>query len=237
MKYTIILLTCIIFNWGYSQNESFKVNYTVDYLIPKKNGQKDSLSISFNKDGKYLITESKSLAESITKQLMGSLMQNENNLNTSTHIILNTSTGEIYINVNMSNNRMFFKIDITQFMPKNNNSTNFGEGFKLITEKTDSSLNIFDKEIPFYDIYPKNEKDDRINVAIDSDYEVNNNQVFKRFFELVLKSMNASSTFEVDLPQGLILSVKQDNKTLIEAYNIDDTEKTIDINYSFKISE
>jgi hypothetical protein len=74
-------------------------------------------------------------------------------------------------------------------------------------------------------------------MAVNTDYTVNNGVIFKRFFELAFQKTGLNDEFAPDMPNGLIMKVFENDKTMIEAIKVLDKKKTIKINYSFKITE
>ncbi|WP_296385146.1 hypothetical protein [Winogradskyella sp.] len=232
MKKFILLFVFSISTVIYSQNESIIIDYTVDYLIPNKEGIKDTISIGYNMDGKFLWTNSTALAESLAKSMIPNpdLYKKANS-----NIIYNTTTKEIVMDINIDENQIFFKINIGLFIPKKGNVTNV-EDMNLITESTDVTTKVLDKEVNIFTIYPEGKEIDQIEVAIDKDYKMNNNIIFQRLFEIAAIA-TGEKILSSDIPDGLILKIGDNNQTLIEAIKVNTTKKTININYSFKITE
>ncbi len=235
MKKIFTLLLVLCFTFGYAQEKKITINHTVEYLIPsKRKNTTDTISIGFDKNGKYLWTDSKSLAKDLGK----SIFKGNNELLNSAelNIILDTEKMIVILFFKSGENEMYMNLELSKIVPIPQNSEN-QEQFELISENTKETINIANRKAVIYDIYPSNEVNEVISIAFDESIAIDNNKLFKKFFELVFASEGSSSLFGMDFPNGLMMHVSNNGEVMMEANKVDTKTKTININYSFKISE
>ncbi len=236
MKKTLLLILVLFVSFTYSQEKTIELDYIVDYVIANKKKQsKDTISIGYDKSGKFLWTNYKELAKEFSKALFKnnseSILADSNS-----NLILETETADIIFSFENNNNVIFFKINLNAFIPiKNNDAIN--EDIVLISEKTDQITTILNKEYNDYALYPDTEPQSKIFATFDESLPVNNNLLFQKFLELMMQKTNSQGSIASNLPNGLILKVNDGNTSLIEAIRINKSKKTININYSFKVTE
>lgn len=238
MKKIIIPFLLLSFFFGNAQNTEIKIDYTVDYIVPSgRKKTNDTISIGYANDGKYIWTDNKNLAKSLGKTMFRSnpgLMENAN-----LSVIYNTQEGLLMMCFESGKNRMFFSIELSKIIPGPSVVSEEDEEneFELISENTNETIDILDKNATVYDIYPSNKDTDIISIAFDESVKIDNTQLFKNLFQIMLAADGKSGMLGIDIPDGMIMKVSNKGETLLEAVNVDTTSKTININYSFKITE
>ncbi|MCA0153268.1 hypothetical protein [Winogradskyella vincentii] len=236
MRNLITICFIFILTVSFSQEKEIDIHYVVDYTMPsKRNTTVDTISIGYNKEGKYLWTNYNKLALSLAKSL---IKDNKRDYEKATsHIIYHTEQGVLTLLFELGNNSIFFNLDLDSFLPSNEFSSDENESLDLITEDTGETVKILDKDAKVYLMFPGNAPDDIVSMAVDEDYEVNNNEIFKRFFELAFQKTGLQDEFAPEMPNGLIMKIFENDNSMIEAIKVVDKKKTIKINYSFKITE
>ena len=108
----------------------------------------------------------------------------------------------------------------------------------LQSEKISTTFNLNGKEYPKYAVYADVEPDSAMTFAVDESMEMNNTALFMNFIGLMMSTTQSSGTVEGEMPDGIILSIVDNNGvTALEAINVDTIPRKISINNSFKISE
>ena len=232
MKNILTICFCLLIGQSYSQEKSIEIDYLVDYSVPsKRNNTIDTVSIGFNKDGKYLWTNYNKLVLNLAKSLLKN--SSEDYTKAETNLILNTEEGILTLIFELKDNIIFFKLDIDSFLPNNGNDDNLD----LITQVSDEKITVLEKEVAVYNIFPKNNPKDVLSIAVDKTINVNNNLIFKKFFEIAFQKSGLKDNTFPNVPNGLIMTLSDKNKTLIEATKVDKNKRTIKFNYNFKITE
>jgi len=234
MKKVLILLILLCGAFGYAQEKEIVINYTVEYLIPStRKKATDTVNIGFDKSGKYLWTNSKALAEDIGK----SIFRGNSKLMEAAElaIVLDTENMSVIMVFKSEGNEMFMNMELSKIMPLPKNQDQ--DEFELISEDTGNSIEVAGKKASVYDVYPSNKPSEAISIAFDKSIPINNNKLFKRFFELIFAAEGSSSLLGMDFPNGLLMSVSNKGEIMMEAHKVDTKTKTININYSFKITE
>ncbi|WP_299333900.1 hypothetical protein [uncultured Psychroserpens sp.] len=231
--YTLIVLLFVAF--GYSQEQKITIDYTVDYIIPNnRKGTADTITIGYSKNGKHLWTNSEYLAKDLGKSMFKSnskMMENAD-----LDIIYDSENSILIMHFESGKNDMFINMDLETLMTKQI-SFNEDDEFELISENTKESIDVAGHKTTIYDLYPSNKPSDIISVAFDESIEIQNNTLFKSLFELIFAAEGSANLLGMNLPNGLIMKATNKGNTMIEAYKIDTRKKTININYSFKITE
>jgi len=234
MKYlvTFTLLFCI--SIGYAQKKSITIDYSVQYTIPSKYKKvADTVTIGFDKNGKYLWTDSEYLARDFGKSIFKgkeSLLQNAE-----MSIVFDTENGAIMLFFTSGKNEMYMNIELSSIIPLPENSED--NNFELISESSNETITVAGREAVVYDVFPSNKESDKISLAFDESINLNNNKLFKKFFELIFAAEGSSTMEDINLPNGLLLRISSNNETMIEATQVDTKIKTLKFNYSFKITE
>ena len=233
MKQSLFVISFLFFSMSFSQEKNIKIDYTVDYLIPRKSSN-DTLSVGFEKNGKYIWTNSKQLAIELGK----SIFKNNPDLldNSELGIVFDTENSVLMMLFKSGNNEFFFNFELGSIIPKKVNYNNSDEDFELVSVNTNQTINLLNKVANVYDIHSATDNSDPITVAFDESVAIENSLLFKSIFELVIAS-EGGNFIGLDIPNGLILKVENKGKTLLEAYKISEKTKNLNINYSFKITE
>lgn len=236
MKKLIVLLFILGTSLNYSQENTIEIDYIVDYLIPNKKKQTtDTISIGYDKSGKFLWTDYTELAKTFSKKLF------KNNseailANSKSNLILETETTQLFFSFKSDDNIIFFKLNLNAFIPINQNDA-LNENIVLVSEKTEQTTNILNNDYTDYALYPDNEPESKIYATFDETLPVDNNFLFHGFLELMLQKTSSKGSISSNLPKGLILKISDGNVNLIEAIKVTKGKKTIHINYSFKVTE
>jgi hypothetical protein len=229
----IAALFIFITAFSYAQETTIHIDYTVDYAVPSKRKKTvDTISIGFNKEGKYLWTNYNELAVGLAQSLFKD--RSKDFSSAKSNIIYNTETGSLILLFELDDNDIYFNLKIDNFLPGIGNND---ESLTLITEEVGETIEVLGKDVEVYNMFPSNDPEDVITIATDKDYEVSNNQIFKKLFEIAFQSDDINTELTPDVPDGLILKIIEKDKTMIEAIRVNDKKKTIKINYSFKITE
>lgn len=225
------LILCYI-SIGFSQ-ETVRIDYSVDYLIPSARTQKtDTVTIGFDKTGKYIWTDSEYLA----KDLGRSIFKGREDLseNSKLGIILNTETTTVQLFYSSGDNEMYMNMALSSLIPLPKGSE---EEFELISKNTTKTINVAGHDAAVYEVYPSNDEAEKIKLGLDESFDINNNQLFKKLFQLFFAAEGSSSMNDINLPNGLILNISNQGEVLIEAYNINTKPKIFNINYSITVKE
>lgn len=233
-KIVALILLFFAFTFAFAQERTIEIDYTVDYLIPnRKKGTKDTISIGFNKDGKYLWTNYNNLAQDFAR----SVVKNpELAAKANTNIVFDTEKGDLIMAFNIESNTMYFNMDLGMILPINANEAN-EESFVLISNQLIDKETVNGKELEVYEIYPENKPNDKISMIADNDYPVNNSLIFGKLFEIIFRVISNDSEIPTNFPTGLITQLKVDSEIMLEAIKINPTKKTIKLNYSLEIKE
>ena len=235
MKKILFFAFFIISAHTFSQEKTIEIDYVADYVIPSNGNTKvDTISIGFSKNGKYLWTNYNDLALGLAKSMIKN--SSEDFVNAKSNIIFNTEDGTLTLVFELNKNLIYFNLNLDSFIPTNRGN-NDEKGLDLITEDTGETMTVLGKEIKAYTMFPSSNPNDTITMATDEDYDVNNNQIFKKIFEIAFQKSGFSDQTMPNIPSGLIMKIIEKNNTILEAIKVDNIKKTIKINYSFKITE
>lgn len=224
---------CCIFS--FSQEKSIEIDYVVDYVVPSENNTTvDTISIGFNKNGKYLWTNYNELALGLAKSMLKN--SSEDFVDAKSNIIFNTEDGTLTLAFELDKNFIYFNLSLDSFIP-GNESNEDESSLDLITEDTGETMTILGKDMKAYNLFPSSNPDDTITMATDVDYKMNNNQIFKKIFEIAFQKSGLNNETMPNIPSGLIMKIVEKDKTILEAIKVYNKKKTIKINYSFKITE
>lgn len=239
MMKTFFLITSFFFSvtlLGQSQSHEFTIDYTVKYLIKNKEGTKDTVTVGFEKNGKYLWSDYKGIVKEFASKVMG-----DGNLpSDSSNIIYSSVDGKLYFFLDIDAFKMTLETEIATMllMPRDKESS-MNEEVELKHEKTDQNFMFNGKKVAIYKVYPDSAPQNAIGMAIDTSYEVDNNFLFQNFLNVILNATSSKGEIIINIPNGIILSMTEpsSNDMLIEAISIDTKSRKISLNNSFKISE
>ena len=235
MNKALTFLFILVLSFSYAQEKIITIDYTVDYHIPKKNKTEvDTVSIGFDKSGRYLWTDSEFLA----KDLGRSIFRGKEELlkDAQIGIIIDTEKLTITLFFKSGDNDIYMNVALDAIIPISK-STKTENEFELLSEPTGETITVLDREIEVYSIYPSNKPNDTVYFALDKELEVNNSKLFNNFLSLFFASEANSQMKGLNFPNGLILNISDDGKTILEAHKLETTTKTITINHSYKITE
>jgi hypothetical protein len=234
MKKVVIICFCLFVGYSYGQNKTVDIDYTVDYIIPnKRNKANDTVSIGFNKDGKYLWTNYNALAISLAKSMIKN--HSEDFKNAKSNIIYDTENGDLTLAFEFTGNLIFFNLNLNTLLPQNR-SNNEENNLSLITEDLGETINVLGKDVDLYNMFPSENPDDVITIATDKNFKMNNSLIFNKILEIAYQKSGIEDKLP-NVPNGLIMKVIEKDNTLIEAIKVEHKKKTINFNYSFKITE
>ncbi|MDG5493060.1 hypothetical protein [Psychroserpens sp. SPM9] len=235
MKALILPLLIFSFFFGNSQETKIQIDYTVDYIVPSERRKtNDTVSIGYSKSGKFVWTDSKKLAQSLARNMF----KNNPELldNADLYVIYNAEDALLMMCFESGKNKLFFNVELSKLVPGPDIIDESNE-FELISESTNESITILDKKAAIYDIYPSHKETDIVTMAFDESIKIDNTQLFKNLFQIMFASEGNSGLLGINIPEGLIMKVSSKRETILEAIHVDTTPKTININYSFKITE
>ncbi|EDP69940.1 hypothetical protein FBALC1_10422 [Flavobacteriales bacterium ALC-1] len=235
MNKTLTYILILVLGFSYAQEKNITIDYTVDYIIPKKNTtQADTVSIGFDKNGRYLWTDSEYLA----KDLGRSIFRGKEELlkDAEIGIILDTEKLTITLFFSSGDNEIYMNVALDAIIPIRN-SNKPGETFELLSETTGDTIKVLDHEVEVYSVFPSNKPDDTIYIGFDKELKVDNTKLFDNFLSLFFAAEENSEMKALNFPNGLILNISDEGQTIIEAHKIDTNTKTITLNHSYKITE
>ena len=119
-----------------------------------------------------------------------------------------------------------------------NEANKLDETINLVAELVAENQKIINLSSSSYALYADNKPDNSINLFLANELECKNNVYFSKFVEFMLKMTTSGGTINADIPNGLILKIKDpEGNPLIEALEVDTNKKTLTINHSFQIKE
>lgn len=232
----IVIIFLLITSLSFAQETVIDIDYVVDYAIPNnRNESIDTVSIGFNKSGKYLWTNDEVLTKEFGKSVF---LGGANNLNDSDfNIIYDVEANQFIILFSFGKSVIYANLDVETIIPLNKED-GFDDNFNLISELISDQEKLLSQSCSIYELYPESEPEDKLNILVANNLDCKNNVFFSKFVGLMLKMTSSKGEITTELPDGLILKAfDKDGSTLMEAVKIDDNKKTININYSFKITE
>jgi len=239
MKSLYFLLT-ILFSttlWGQSQSHDFTIDYTVKYLIDNaKKATKDTITIGFEKEGKYIWSNYKGLAAEFASEIMpglGAIPDGTSNF------VYASETNKFYMAVFLGPLNMMMDMDIAMVMQGTfSEDDKFNEKVVLESRQTSNMFSFNGGKYPTYEIYADVEPDSAMTFAVDESKEMNNSALLMSFIQLMISATDSSGDIQGELPEGIILSIMDsDKRPLLEAIDVDTKPRKISLNNSFKISE
>lgn len=232
----IIFLFLLVTTVTFSQETVIEIDYVVDYIIPNnKKESVDTVSIGFNKNGKYLWTNYNILGNEFSKSI---LLGNTSKINdTEFNLIYSVEDNKMILYFNFDKSKIYANVDIETIVPMDRRDA-FDEDFNLVATKLNEEKSILDYSCSTFDLHPDNDPSDAITVLVANDLDCKNNVFFSKFVSLMLKMTSSKGEIKSDIPDGLILKAyDKSGSPMIEAINVDKNKKTITINQSFKITE
>lgn len=223
--------------WGQSQSHEFTIDYTVKYHIDNaKKGVKDTITIGFEKNGKYIWSNYKGLAAEFASEVMpglGSIPEGASNF------VYASESNKFYMAVFLGPLNMMMDMDIAIAMQGTfSEDDKFNEKIVLESRQTSNMFSFNGGKYPTYEVYADVEPDGVMTFAVDESKEMNNSALLMSFIQLMISATESSGDIQGELPEGIILSIMDDEgKPLLEAIDVDTKPRKISLNNSFKISE
>ena len=233
----LVSFLCSMTLWGQSQNHEFTIDYTVKYVIDNaKKGAKDTITVGFEKDGKYLWSSYRGLAEEFAAEIMpglGNIPEGASNF------VYASESNKFYMSVFLGPLNMMMDMDIALMMQGTfSEDDKFEEKVVLESRQTSDMFPFMGKEYPTYEVYADLEPDKAITFVVDESRSMNNSALLMSFIQLMISATESSGDIQGELPEGIILSIIDNNDgVLIEAIDVDTKPRKISLNNSFKISE
>ncbi len=218
-----------------SQATTIKLDYTVSYEIQNRKNIKDTIKISFDKEGKYFYSDTEILAKDLAKTIFKKKQHLINN--SKIHLVFDVDKELAYINFNSGQNSMFFRMDITDFIPKGDlkQDSITPDKIQFISKRTDKKVSVLNSEYNLYEMYPSHEVEKPIYVAFDESYDFNINNILYLFASKFALAEN-NLLEQTSINRGIIMQVKNHkDTTILKAVNIAKQQKTIKFNHSFTI--
>lgn len=233
-----ILIILFISKFTYAQETKITIDYTVDYaILTAEEKPKDTISIGFSKDGKYLWSSAPQLVKSLSGAVFNTVRNKGLIENGKSNIILNTEENKVILFLTYGENEFFMNLKIPDLLASDDIEFKATKEFELLSEKTGEETKILNRKGIIYNIFPSNKPEDKIAIAFDESLKVDNNQIFSNIFRIIMASESNEKINGLVIPEGLILQIFEKDKAVLEAINIDTTKKTLTINQSFKISQ
>ena len=236
MKKAILLFFSLFFAFSFSQERTIEIDYTVDYIVPNRKKQTtDTISIGFNKSGKYLWTNDKILSDKISSNsLFGKYLSDSDS---GINLIYSPDEDRMILAATIGSSKFYADLDMNMIFPFGPED-GFNEEVAMITDKSEKQETVLGKDCNVFNLFPDNEPDQGIKVLIDESTTCNNNNYLSQFVTLMLKLTYSEGSITIDVPNGLILKVLDENdNTLIEAIKVDTSKKTLVINHSIQTKE
>jgi len=232
--FTPILILLFVINVT-SQSTIVNLDYTVSYEIPSVKKGKDTLSISFDKDGKFLFTDTNILAKDLARKVFRTNQALINN--SKINLLFDVEKELAYINFNSGQNHMFLQMDINSFLPSKPVKQDSIESkeVQLISKQTDEKVWVMNSEYKLYEIYTSGEVEQPVYVAFDESNSFNINNLLYLFFEKL--ALTESTLLKPkSISKGIIMQIKNHKgDVILTAVNILKQHKKIEFNHSFTI--
>lgn len=234
MKNLFYLVLVLFFTSSYGQSKEITLDYTVTYQVPNaKKNTIDTVSVSYNKEGTYLYTNARFLIDTFSTSVFKS--GNVDFSKSTSNIIYDSHNTDVYMYLDFQGNVIYMKMNLDAVIPTTSDS--FDENIKVITEKATENDFILNKSYPKYLVYPENEPQSILEMVVDEDLSVNNNLILSKFFELMLTKTKSEGSIEMDIPEGLILSVSSNGTYMIKAFEVEKKPIKINLSHSFKVEK
>lgn len=236
----ILSICCLVLSsyvWGQSQNHEFTIDYTVKYLVDNaKKGTKDTVTVGFEKNGKYLWSDYKGIVREFTSKV---LKDDSDIPSGSSNIIYSSADGKLYIILGIDAFKMTLDAEIATLLSNGNANSSMNKKTELKHEKSNKDFMFDGKKVAVYKIFPDTEPQNEIYMAIDTSYSLDNNFLFQNFMNIMLNATSSRGEIKINIPNGIILSMTgpTSDKKIIEAISVHTKPRKISLNNSFKISE
>ncbi len=220
---------------AYGQSATVNLDYEVTYVVPNARKQTtDTVTINITKDGRYLFTEENIMGADFANGLFPNPSMNTSQ--SQSFLLMDTQEMMVYMNFGFGKNSFLFKMDVKDFIPTPQTFEFEEEKLELVSKKAEKKIEVNGISYDTYSIYPAQEPDRPLVMAVDSDKPVTNNKIFEELFKIMVNSTNASG-FTYDIPEGLILYMELDNKMIIQVIETKKISKKVSFSYNLSIEE
>ncbi|WP_159025572.1 hypothetical protein [Aquimarina sp. Aq78] len=216
-----------------SFSQKIVIDYFVDYEIETKK-KKDTITIGFSKNGDYLYTDSDALVKNFQRSVFK--RRDADIKNSEMHIVFDIKQQFVYFLMSFDKNEFFMKMNVNDFIPSTRDKSPFDGITQFILEKTEDNIQIENTDYNIHQLYPDNEPEEKIKIVYSEDMKFNNSILMNSIYTM-LSGSNVSEDIKIPKINGVILYLASKNKTLIKAVKTDSNPKTLDINFSYKITE
>ncbi|WP_024768726.1 hypothetical protein [Aquimarina macrocephali] len=216
-----------------SFSQKIVIDYFVDYEIETKK-KKDTITIGFSKNGDYLYTDSDALVKNFQRSVFK--RRDADIKNSEMHVVFDIKQQFVYFLMTFDKNEFFMKMNVNDFIPSTRDKSPFDGITQFILEKTEDNIQIENTDYNIHQLYPDNEPEEKIKIVYSEDMKFNNSILMNSIYTMMSGS-NASEDIKIPKINGVILYLASKNKTLIKAVKTDSNPKTLDINFSYKITE
>ena len=220
---------------SFSQTTTIQLDYSVSYEVINARKVNDTISISFDEEGNYFYTNTKSLAKDLARSFFkyNQTLINNSNIN----ILFDVRKELLFINFESDSNYVFFKMNVNDLLPNTDSKkdTIDPKEIELVSEPTNKKVTVLDSEYNLYKIFPSHETDKPIYVAIDKINSFNINHLIYFFAKKFSLAENLLLK-PIHIPKGIIMLVKNHKEdTILKIINVKKQPKKIEFNHSFTI--
>ncbi len=235
MKFYVIIILAFLSTQVIAQSRTIIFDYTVDYAIPnRKKMTQDTVQINLSRDGRYIHTRNAALSQELTKSFLnkgfGGKMQNVD-----FDLIFDTQNLDMHVNLASEGLEFYMKMNMLNLLNKEAKGKN--EDVTLVTARIEDDIRILDKQVDAFFVWPDIKPENKMFMAVYPEFPVDNNAILKRLLEVLVTSSKPDLKLSMDIPNGLIMVVKENDRALIEAVAIEEVKKQIELSHDFKLSE
>lgn len=215
------------------QSQEFKLDYTVKYEIPSAAHGKDTIQVSFDREGNYLFTNNRLLAEQFAKSISKSFFLTDS---PSLDVLIDAKKDQVLFFIESEANRFFMQMDLDAIAGTNRNedttaydtkSKKYNLKSSILNEKTE----VAGDEFNTYVLKVNDSLDKPIYIAIDESRNYNVNRVLNMFMSRFAKKFES-----VDIDNGIIMMVKDSkNKVILKAIAVEEKPMKVTFTNSLTI--
>ena len=148
-----------------AQEKTISLDYAVKYVIFNSGKANDTLTIGYDKEGKFLWTDYLKIGRSFAQ----TAFRNSPNMaskDIKTHIIFETETGDFYFMFKGGENTMFLKLRMEDIVPPMSDDA-LDEEIFLISRKTDTRVELLNDVYYEHEIFDENDAASKIIAVFD----------------------------------------------------------------------
>lgn len=234
-KFFTVLLIIAFYAIGVSQTTKIKLDYTVTYEIPNVKKGNDTITISFDKKGRYFLSQDAFLSKSLAQRFFKTKPKLIENAKMT--ILLDVSEKIIYLNLLSNKTHIFFQIDLDDFLPNKSplDTLNNDNEASLVFEKTKEKITLDNTNYNLHKLYPSNEANEPLFIGFNKSMKFDMKWMLNLAINEVSRKKNINMSNDLKTENGIIMFVKDDKKVLLKAISISEKSKTIEFNNSFTI--